>query len=176
MSIENEHPGYDVVKGLDGWYYPVLLPGGASSGDMDDKGRRLDVSQPRHFGYEAEREVFVFLGDNGRDDIISFDNEPHARNFLNKWVRERVGLAHALNVWTGYLASKVPTKAPTMVLLQQRLAAMRAAYDIAETIVRGMAEGTLRQEEGRKMFASLTHFSTNAEVVEFFGDLLDEIA
>jgi hypothetical protein len=175
MAIENQHPGYDVVTGLDGWHYPVRLEGGASSGNTDYKGRKLDNSQPRHFGYE-KRQVYVFLGDNGRDDIISFDNENHAHNFLNKWVREEVGLGHALDVWSGYLAAQIPPKPSELVVLQQRLAAMRAAYDIAEVIIRGVVEGTLRREEARKMFTTMTHFSTDADVVELFNDLLGEIA
>lgn len=150
-TIRNEHPGYDVIKGLDDWFYPVRLPGGATLSpnqlQSDAKGRHLDNEQPRRFGYDTEREVFVFLGNGGHDDIISFDNEPHAHNFLNKWVREEIGLDKARQVWEAYNWGKDSAKpADSIKAITQEYTRLRATYNILLNLIEQWERGPERRK------------------------------
>lgn len=167
--IVNNHPGY-IVHEIAGHFYPICLIGAAGSGTEDDKGRSLS-NVVQTWGEDGEGNPFK----NEDGSLVWFENGPHAHNFLNKWVRETVGLGYAEQRWNTHQSQKADEKGD-LGDLQHRLAAMRAAYDMAEIIVRAVVEGTLRREEARKMFSTMTHFSENADVVEFFGDLLDEIA
>ena len=182
----NEHPGYMVVEDSYKRFVPIKLHGGLGTSWSDDKGRHPS-GITLHFYRDGEKDVAgeLFYDVNGRE--LTFDNLPHAENFLNKWVREQIGYQRAWDAWEKYqaeeaLKEETRNKQANVAPIVDRLLAERDRYltlsrsfEFAAELVKAVNAGELREDHALTVFKMVTEQTTHQELKDLYTGLIEEL-